>query len=275
VPRPRAWAAVLGAATCAAVLALALEPPAPERLNAAMPAGSSFTLLQMNLCLSGLAECYDPAVVEEAAARIGEARPDAVTLNEACRGDAERIARETGYHLRFSRVIYLGAPLRCVRPGGRGRFGDAVLTAARPIRAKAHDFRSQEGIERRRWLCVATRAGVDVCTAHLNTRMPGEIRGNDAQCAELAALLARRAAAARTVAFGGDVNRPDPCAPRGFSARTDRTAAQAPGLQHVYASGGLPSPSASVLPTAHTDHDILLVRFTSPTGRPRARRGRL
>ena len=90
--------------------------------------------MQMNLCLSGLAGCYGkvayPAVVEEAVARIREARPDAVTVNEACRGDVARIARRTGYHLRFSRVIYRGEPLRCVRPGGRGLFGDAVLTKA-------------------------------------------------------------------------------------------------------------------------------------------------
>ena len=55
------------------------------------PAGSTYTLMQMNLCLSGLAGCYRkaayPAVVEEAVARIREADPDAVTFNEACRSD--------------------------------------------------------------------------------------------------------------------------------------------------------------------------------------------
>jgi len=90
--------------------------------------------MQMNLCLSGLADCYGkaayPAVVEEAVARIREVRPDAVTFNEACRTDVARIARRTGYHLRFSRVIYRGEHLRCVRPGGRGLLGEAVLTKA-------------------------------------------------------------------------------------------------------------------------------------------------
>ena len=255
--RSRPWAAVVLVAACAlaVALALALKPSAP-----AMATHSSFTLMQMNLCLSGLADCYDPAVVDEAAARIRDARPDAVTLNEACGGDARQIARRTGYHLRFSRVIYLGVPLPCVRPGGRGLFGDAVLSAAPVTGADAHDFNAQEGIERRRWLCVATRSGIDVCTAHLNTRMAGEVGGNDAQCAELAAILARRAAAG-SVAFGGDVNRRDTCAPGGFSVRTDGGSAQAPGLQHVYGSGALRSPSATVLPAAHTDHDILLVRF--------------
>jgi endonuclease/exonuclease/phosphatase family metal-dependent hydrolase len=219
--------------------------------------------MQMNLCLSGLAGCYAkaayPAAVEAAVARIGDAHPDAVTFNEACRGDAALIARRTGYHLRFSRVIYRGERLRCVRPGGRGLFGDAVLTAAAIESSDNQDFAAQAGIERRRWLCVTTRVEVDVCTAHLNTRTTVEVAGNDAQCAELAALLARRAAA-RTVIFGGDVNRGESCAPDGAWTRTDSSADQAPGLQHVYGSGGLGSPSTEVVPDTHSDHDVLLVR---------------
>jgi hypothetical protein len=228
------------------------------------PAGSStYGLMQMNLCLSGLAGCYGkaayPAVVEEAVARIREARPDAVTFNEACRNDVAAIARRTRYHLRFSRVIYRGELLRCERPGGRGLFGDAVLTEAAIESSDSHDFEAQAGIERRRWLCVTTRVEVDVCTAHLNTRSPIEVAGNDAQCVELAALLARRAAA-RTVTFGGDVNRRHPCTRAGFWSRTDGSAEQAPELQHAYGSGALRSPSAVVIPAKHTDHDILLVR---------------
>ena len=227
------------------------------------PAGSTYTLMQMNLCLSGLAGCYAkaayPAGVEDAAARIGEARPDAVTVNEACRRDVARIARRTGYHLRFTRVIYGGERLRCVRPGGRGLFGDAVLTEAAIQSTDTQDFKGQSGPERRRWLCVTTRVDVDVCTAHLNTRSSIEVAGNHAQCAELAALLSRRAAA-RTVIFGGDVNRLRPCAPDGVWTRTDRSAGQAPGLQHVYGSAALRSPSAEVVAAAHSDHDVLLVR---------------
>jgi endonuclease/exonuclease/phosphatase family metal-dependent hydrolase len=225
--------------------------------------------MQMNLCLSGLAGCYGkaayPAVVEEAVALVREAGPDAVTFNEACRGDIARIARRTGYHLRFARVIYRGERLRCVRPGGRGLFGEAVLTAAAIESAASQEFEAQAGIERRRWLCVTTRVAVDACTAHLNTRSTVEVAGNDAQCAELATLLARRAAA-RTAIFGGDVNRRHSCASAGLWTRTDRAADQAPGLQHVYGSGALRSPSAQVVPATHTDHDVLLVRahLTAP-----------
>jgi endonuclease/exonuclease/phosphatase family metal-dependent hydrolase len=269
---------LLAAVACALVLALsgcnessgtsgslAREPSTSTGKPAAVPpAGSStYTLMQMNLCLSGLAGCYGkaayPAVVEEAVARIREAHPDAVTFNEACRSDIARIGRRTGYHLRFSRVIYRGERLRCVRPGDRGLFGEAVLTEAAIERTVSQDFEAQAGIERRRWLCVTTRVDVDVCTAHLNTRSTIEVAGNDAQCVELAALLARRATA-RTVIFGGDVNRRHSCAPAGVWTRTDRSAEQAPGLQHVYGSGALRSPSAEVVPATHSDHDVLLVR---------------
>jgi len=251
---------LLAALCCALVLAAS----GCSRSSAEPPAGSStYALMQMNLCLSGLAGCYGkaayPAVLEEAVARIHEAGPDAVTLNETCRTDVARIARRTGYHLRFSRVIYRGQRLRCVRPGGRGLFGDAVLTEAAIESTDSQDFEAQAGIERRRWLCVTTRVDVDVCTAHLNTRSTIEVAGNDAQCVELATLLARRAAA-RSVSFGGDVNRRDSCAPAGLWTRTDSSAEQAPGLQHVYGSGSLRSPSAKVVPATHTDHDVLLVR---------------
>jgi endonuclease/exonuclease/phosphatase family metal-dependent hydrolase len=219
--------------------------------------------MQMNLCLSGLAGCYGktayPAVVQDAVAEIRAAHPDAVTVNEACRRDVARIARRTGFHLRFSTVIYLGRRLHCVRPGGRGLFGDAVLVKAAVASTDGEEFEAQAGIERRRWLCVITRVDVDVCTAHLNTRTTVEVAGNDAQCAELAALLARRAAT-RTLIFAGDVNRRHSCAPDGAWTRTDGSAHQAPGLQHVYGSGALRSPSAEVVPFTHSDHDILLVR---------------
>ena len=272
--RPRAGrfgspALLLAAVGCALVLALtgcsrsSGSGGALSREPAPSVRARAYTLMQMNLCLSGVALCYGkvayPDVVEEAIARIRAAHPDAVTLNEACRGDAALIARTTGYHVRFSRVIYLGRPLLCVRPGGRGLFGDAVLTKAAIERTDNQDFKAQAGIERRRWLCVTTRVDVDVCTAHLTTRSDVEAAGNDAQCAELAALLARRATA-RTVIFGGDVNRRGSCAPDGGWTRTDASAHQDPGSQQVYGSRALRSPSAAVVPAVHTDHDVLLVR---------------
>ena len=252
---------VLAAAGCAIVLAL-LGCSESSGTSGAATQRPGYTLMQMNLCLSGTAGCYPkvayPAGVEDAVTRIREARPDGVTLNEICRRDVEQIARRTGYHVRFSRVIYAGERLPCVRPGGRGLFGDAVLTKAAISRTDNHDFEGQSGPERRRWLCVATRVDVDVCTAHLNTRSAVEARGNVAQCTELAAVLARRAANG-TVIFGGDVNRRSSCAPDGLWTRTDSAADQAGGIQHVYGSAAFRSPAAEVVAARHTDHDVLVV----------------
>jgi endonuclease/exonuclease/phosphatase family metal-dependent hydrolase len=252
------------------------EPPAgptpePSGSVSGPPAGASasldpsFTLMQMNLCLSGLAGCYTraayPAVVEEAMARMRAARPDAVTFNEACRRDVARIARRTEYHVRFARVLYRGERLRCVRPGGRGLFGVAVLTRS-PIRSvRSGPFRAQSGLEERRWLCVVTRADLAACTAHLHVRRtPTSAGTNRAQCDELTGRLARLAAGHRVVAFGGDMNRRRPCAPRGVWARTDRAADRAPGLQHVYGTRAtLRSPSLELVPSRHSDHAVVLV----------------
>jgi endonuclease/exonuclease/phosphatase family metal-dependent hydrolase len=133
-----------------------------------------------------------------------------------------------------------------------------VLTKA-PIESSVNRaFQAQAGPERRRWLCVSTRIGVEVCTAHLASPEPVEAVANNPQCAELGAILARRAVR-RTVIFAGDVNRLVSCAPKGFWTRTDRVARQDPGRQQVYGTVALHSPTARVVPARHTDHDVLIV----------------
>jgi hypothetical protein len=72
-------------------------------------------------------------------------------------------------------------------------------------------------------------------------------------------LLARRAASG-TVIFGGDLNHRSACAPNGFWIRTDGSARQDPGSQHIYGTATLRSPAGQVMPATHTDHDVLVVR---------------
>lgn len=153
-----------------------------------------YLLLQMNLCLSGLAGCYAgaeyPAVVDEAIAKIRETRPGAVTLNEACSGDVERIARETGYDHRFATVIYRDAPLPCRNPEGRGVFGNAVLARDAITVSESEAFEAQLGAEERRWLCVLTAGDARAFTAHLSVAGSAQQRAtNDAQCEELTTVL--------------------------------------------------------------------------------------
>jgi endonuclease/exonuclease/phosphatase family metal-dependent hydrolase len=261
--RPFAARAVAAVVLLAAVTSCQMT--ASDRGDAPRSAtpGATFTLVQMNLCLSGLAGCFDkagyPDIVDGTVARIRVAETDAVTVNEACRRDAVRIARRTDHDVRFVPVEYAGAPLPCVDPGGRGLFGLAVLTRRPIVRAESEAFVAQAGLEERRWLCVSTDDGVDVCTAHLET--PDSNRAdaaNDAQCAELRRVLARRAS--RVVLFGGDLNRRNACAPRGSWSRTDAASDRLPGVQHIYGSPAFDDPVVRVRSWPFSDHDLLLVR---------------
>ena len=239
--RPFAVRAVAAAVLLAAVTACQTAAPDDGDSPRSGTASSSFTVVQMNLCLSGLAGCLDASGLpghprRRQCARIQAAGPNAVTVNEACRRDAVRIARRTDYDVRFVPVEYAGAPLPCVDPGGRGLFGLAVLTRRPVVRSESEAFVAQAELEERRWLCVSTDDRVDVCTAHLEN--PDSSRAdaaNDAQCAELRRVLTRRAS--RLVLFGGDLNRRNACAPadpgaaptpRPTSRRASNTSTEAP-----------------------------------------------
>lgn len=256
--------------TLLAALALALAPSPtsaapPAALPAALPAGpgTSYELLQLNLCLSGYAGCFDdtdyPAVVDEAIALTEEEAPDAVTVNEACSGDVARIAAETGYDYRFTTVIYRGAPLDCKDPGSRGVFGNAVLVDGTITGSDEAAYDAQLGSEERRWLCVDTAKGPRVCSTHLSVAGSDAQRAtNQAQCEEVRALLTPDGRP-QPVLLGGDVNRQDSCAPDGFWTLTDGAAAQAPGIQHVHgARAWFRQPESTVVPMTYTDHDALL-----------------
>lgn len=257
--------AVLVLAVVAAVTRPAdgLRPADPSGGVVGVPDRAAYTHLQMNLCLSGMAGCYPSDRYDEAiAAAVGAVRrtgADVVTLNEICRADVRRIARRTGYHLRFAAVIYAGERLPCIDPRGRGLFGNAILTRDRVITSAGRPFTSQAGLEERRWMCVTTRRGT-VCGAHLETRVddPDHV-ANRGQCAELARVFTRYAGRGRPVTFGGDMNRLGSCAPAGFWTRTDWAGGGIPGLQHVYGTRSLSRPVARVVRADLTDHDFLAV----------------
>ena len=242
-------------AACAAVVTLPTDAPARGP-------GTSYTVLQMNLCLSGISGCYPrtayPDVLDEAAAQVVDHDPQVVTLNEACSGDARAMAERTGYHLRFATVRYGAGALPCVKPGGRGVFGIAVLTKAPIVSSRGRAFSAQADFEERRWVCATTTRAVTACTSHLSTRgTTSAARVNDAECRELRTVLARYDAAGTTV-FGGDLNRQTPCAPRTMWTTEDAAAGQSSGIQHVYGSRTLAAPTTEVRAAVHTDHDFLL-----------------
>ena len=250
---------VVTGATLFAVSSSFSSSPSPSSSSS----GGSFSLLQMNLCLSGRAGCYSPDthvdVLDEATGVIDDHAPNAVTVNEVCRRDAVDLAQRTGYELSFATVDYGGAPLPCIDPGGRGLFGIAVLTKENVRTSQQGAFAVRTDPEERRWLCATTSAAVTFCTAHLSTRIStGERADNDVQCRQLRHVLARRADLGTTF-FGGDLNRQDSCAPAGMWTERDTAASQSPGLQQVYGTTTLDAPSASVAEARYTDHDFLLV----------------
>ncbi|MFE6286492.1 endonuclease/exonuclease/phosphatase family protein [Streptomyces sp. NPDC057877] len=252
----------------ACLLAAGLLTPAATATASAADADSGaprtqarpgYALLQMNVCASGYAGCYGkteyPKILDEVVSRTLANDVNAVTLNEACSGDVAEIAARTGYHYRFATVIYRGAPLPCKSPEGRGVFGNAVLTKEAIRAHQDAPYSVFSGVEERRWLCVTTARGLDVCTSHLST--DGEAPGttNSVQCDELRQVLASRG---RPTLFAGDVNRRSSCAPEGQWTLTDAAAGQAPGIQHVY--GDLRAPRLEIEATTYTDHDAMVVR---------------
>ena len=180
----------------------------------------------------------------------------AVTLNEVCRADVEKMASELGFQVRFAAVASFRLPDDCIDPGGRGVYGIAVLTRASITGSVEHPFAAQSDLEQRRWLCVTTEEAT-VCTTHLEIRGSSQLDAvNDAQCVEFAQVLQR---ADRPIIAGGDMNRDQGCAAPGMWVGTDRGAAQAPGDQHVYATTGLVGPGIRILRMDYTDHDAVVL----------------
>ena len=149
-------ALVVAAVATVARVVTVVVPTSAAPLFLEDSAGTSYSVVQMNLCLSGLAPCLRyPQVVHEAVRVIRTRRPNAVTLNESCAGDVASIAARTGYHWRFTTVLYRCGPLPCRSPAGRGsrniasgrerieiKHGDVRrITAARDIQPAADRVR--------------------------------------------------------------------------------------------------------------------------------------
>ena len=209
--RKTALVLVVAGLTLAAISHVSAVWPLPRHAP-----GTVYTVLQMNLCLSGEADCYRrtayPSVVEEASTQVFEQAPSAVTLNEVCSADAAEIAARTGYRLRFAAVRDRGAPIRCSDPGGRGVFGLAVLTQDLISSSHNRAFAIQAGGGQRRWLCATTVRSITVCTAHLTRARPPASAWPRCGVPRAPRPPGRRQQTRATV-FGGDVNRQATCAP--------------------------------------------------------------
>lgn len=231
--------------------------------------------LQMNVCHSGIAECFEPDDMStiEAAGMITRFAPTVVTLNEICAADIENTAAPIpAAMLRLARARraatvfavfapavnrLTGQPLRCVNGD---LYGIGIVGRGTVGQVTHHVYRDQLAAsdEGRVAVCAAVD-GDDVCTTHLESES-GAVAAR--QCAELLGqggfVAGERKLTEPPAMVAGDFNLRDVagCVPQGWGATGDGI------VQHVTATG-LRITATKVVPTHHTDHPALVVDLTS------------
>lgn len=197
--------------------------------------------------------------------------PDAVTLNEACKGDMESVVtalRADGLNYTFKSFEVGRGRGSAPRPCSVDR-GDAVNGII------AHGFVSDskqaayfETDGYRSWVCATVNSGVRVCTAHLSLAAEkwGGYYHQPIECAELRDNLA---STSTPTVFAGDVNMKgsrENCAPSAFWGLKDIEYDAADrnglsGLQHIYYSPDFTRADScgQMHIVAHTDHKGFLL----------------
>jgi endonuclease/exonuclease/phosphatase family metal-dependent hydrolase len=253
-----------------AVLLTSSAPVAPVR------AATTFVLLQMNLCNSGIAPapCYSfGRAVDEAVGRIHRYRPELVTLQEICRDDLYgrdgwgRLAQAMadlygGGHLSVDFVPAVNRDTddwyRCANGEP---FGLAVLHHYNGAERHSGRYRSQDpSNELRVWTCTTVIKGrLTGCTTHLSTNPDVAMR----QCRELMSVLASRWVMPEVIVAGDFNLRSEPGRPHDVrqcaSATYDRTSDDA--LQQVFFTHNVEWTRGAQENVPWTDHPVLYERF--------------
>lgn len=243
----------------------------PQEANATLQASSPqasaatqakpFDVLQLNLCHSGLADCFSEGeAIDAAAATIKQQQPAVVTLNEVCAEDITKLTKATGYLWEFTPAgnSDTGEPYQCA--DGRGDYGIAILS--HPEQGSGgkdiveQQYTEQDGaVEQRVMLCVPYM-NFSACTTHLsadNSTIATK------QCTELMDVAT---GLGNATVIGGDFNltyggRPDvqDCVPEGWFRKGDGS------VQHVFATNSYQFEGTETLPLEGTDHPGLLVHL--------------
>jgi hypothetical protein len=253
--------------------------PTAVAAPSALPVHYPFWVLQMNLCNSGLAKCYEGgASVPEGAGVIANTAPDVVTLNEVCQPDVAQLATTLAGVYPSSTVVWAfkaaqnrntNAPYKCKNGQDYG------IGLVAHIPAPFNGSQTYSGIyasqdpasaEERAWLCLHAVGNFYACTTHLSSTS-GTVALN--QCKDLMnnvipSVRAAGGAYAPTV-VGGDLNmkyRGSPnaqsCVPGGYYRKGDGD------VQHVMATSDLAFSSSRSIGMSHTDHDAWFVAMTAP-----------
>lgn len=232
---------------------------------AVAPAASAATtvkVLQLNICHSGVADCYTgDAVMAKAVSVISSTKPQVLSVNEACSGDVERLRAAMG----AARVQFVAAQ----RPDGSAvtcqngqQYGNVVMVAEALAGSSGVTGRyaAQDGSsELRVWACLPAGA-LSACTTHLSARSGTTAL---AQCKELMNRAVGYAAAGPVVVAGdmnlryGGIPNVQDCNRSGFYRKGDGS------VQHVFATTNLAFVSGTKIDMAGTtDHPGWLVTVT-------------
>ncbi|MSW50502.1 MAG: hypothetical protein F2817_06395 [Actinobacteria bacterium] len=181
-----------------AALVLGAFAAAPASAGAA-----TFTpLIHINAC-DRAAKCAGGNATGNLTAILRGRKPELLTLNEVCSATVNQVAKRTGYKKVFAQAG------RAMCPGGRGKYGNAIMAAPQRDLVKTVEAKysmQQAGAEKRVLLC-ADSTGAAVCTTHLDHRGKAVAQAGELRTA-LAAQLARNA----NLFFGADLNLAPPAA---------------------------------------------------------------
>lgn len=251
--------------------------PGPPDPAGAVQAGL-VRVLQLNLCGSGIADCYTGRSTAEAAAVIRAETPDLVTLNEVCQDDVATLERALADVVPGAMVA---TAFRAARDGRTGdayrcrngqQYGIGLVSRWPSVPGSSADggiypAQDRNDPEERAWLCldVAATPAVAVCTTHLAyTKREVTI----AQCRHLfGTVIAKRRAldGAASLVLGGDLNLGSgdsadlrSCLPAGSAVADDG------GQQHVVVTPEFVVDSSRTIDLhGATDHPALLVTLAA------------
>jgi hypothetical protein len=264
-------------AACLVFTAGVLAGSRPETAARATP--EPLRVLQMNLCDSGIAQCYTGRSVAEAAAVIRADMPDVITVNEVCQSDVSTLDRTlVGLHpggtvvsaFKAATDRRTGEAFRCRdgEPYGIGLL--AYIPMADPgytTSSGIYPVQDHGDPEERAWLCLDAIGSFYACATHLASTSPTVAL---AQCDYLLGTVipdvhARDSGYEPTV-VGGDFNlsyggTPDmrSCVPASYLRKGDG------GVQDIVVTTDFTvSSDRSIGMDGTTDHPGLLVALTVP-----------
>ncbi|MFL6124476.1 hypothetical protein [Actinophytocola sp.] len=256
-------------------------PPSGQARPNAIPPGYSFWNLQLNLCNSGVAGCFDGGKsVPEAQQVITNWAPDVVTLNEVCLPDVRDQLFPTMSQTWAGDWVFWAfmpawnagqnAPYQCAN--GRGEYGNGIIghvPAANwaGVDARGGIYQSQDANtnEWRSWVCTYAVGNYYGCGTHLAS---GNATAANLQCNDLLRNLVPAFRSAEggyhPTVVGGDFNlkykgNPDiqACVPSGWYRKGDGD------VQHWFVTADLTFDFTREIGMSHTDHPGWLVATTT------------